>query len=328
MAPRANAAAEKLLDECEDLGLPMRIETADEAGIRVRGANGEQIKLALLNNRHSLIEQFVRGLRFDFESLPLLAKGESKEVRRLSSRVSVAKLIPSVYSYTNNRYGFAPGTESVRTHFCAEIFREMSRHPGKRHLSTAFIGLVEHANLPLLVERHVCASNLEVRVKRYHIGSPTHRYKFTDKFETAHAGPPLAKWTRFEKPVVCFDWRHPLRDLDGERLADEPLPDDYAAVWIDDVNAAKALARDTFEWLEARFDAKGLKLIDICFFIDRSGTSIFGEISPDCMRVRSRASDDADALDKDEWRQGGGADTVLLRYASLYERVFDQRLDQ
>ncbi|WFU25145.1 phosphoribosylaminoimidazolesuccinocarboxamide synthase [Bradyrhizobium sp. CB1717] len=328
MSPRASAAAEKLLDECDDLELPIRIETADEAGIHVRGANGEQISLALLNNRRSLIEQFVQGLRFDFASLPLLAKGESKEVRGLSPRVSVAKLIPSVYSYTNNRYGFAPGTERVRTHFCAEIFREMSRHPGKRHLSTAFIGLVEQADSPLLVERHVRASNLEVRVKRYHIGSPTHRYKFTETFQTAHGGPPLARWTRFEKPVVCFDWRHPLHDLDGTRLADEPLPDDYAAVWIDDLNAAKTLARDAFEWLEVRFDAKGLKLIDICFFIDRSGTSIFGEISPDCMRVRSRASDDADALDKDEWRQGGDANSVLRRYASLYERIFDQRQDR
>ena len=71
------------------------------------------------------------------------------------------------------------------------------------------------------------------------------------------------------------------------------------------------------------FWSKGLKLIDICYFIDSSGTVIFGEISPDCMRVRSQATDDSAALDKDEWRSGGSPGDVLERYQLLYKTVFD-----
>jgi phosphoribosylaminoimidazole-succinocarboxamide synthase len=173
----------------------------------------------------------------------------------------------------------------------------------------------------LLAERRVDPGNLEVRVKRYHIGSPVHRYRFTEKHPTV-AGPPLARWTRFTTPVVCFDWRQPLTDAGGVRLADEPLPDDYAAVWIADTTRAKQLARDTFDWLEKLFARSGLQLIDICFFIDRSGTVIFGEISPDCMRVRSSASDDAEALEKDVWRSGGEPDELLARYRRLHQMVF------
>ena len=92
---------------------------------------------------------------------------------------------------------------------------------------------------------------------------------------------------------------------------------------IDDVAGAKRLARDTFEWIERLFARKGLKLIDICFFVDAAGRAIFGEISPDCMRVRRDAADESDALDKDQWRSGGDAATVLQRYRRLAAIVFD-----
>ena len=124
------------------------------------------------------------------------------------------------------------------------------------------------------------------------------------------AGQPLQRWDRFANPIVCFDWRHPLTDHEGNRLADEPLPDDYAALWIGDVQRAKFLACETFGWLENFFTAEALRLIDICFFIDQSGGTIYGEISPDCMRVRTHASDDAEALDKDQWRSGGGPSSL------------------
>src|SRR5262249_15058441 len=140
--------------------------------------------------------------------------------------------------------------------------------------------------------------------------------------------PPLQRWSRFERPVVCFDWRHPLEDESGNRLADEPVSDDYAAVWIDDVARAKSLARSAFEWIERRFHRVGLQLIDICFFIDRTGTVLYGEISPDCMRVRSHASSDAEALDKDHWRFGGEPGEVLARYRQLHELVFGRTVEQ
>lgn len=316
-----SSAAQLLQDLCTDLELHVRVDDADHDLLTVTGPHGEQVVVDTDPRRPSMIEQVLRGLRFDFAGLPLLVDGDSKEIRLLTPRVTLARLKPSVYSFTYNRYGTVPGTEDVRARFSAAVFALMADSPGPRHLSSAFLGLVESDHGPLLAERRVDPGNLEVRVKRFHIGSPVHRYRFTEDHPTV-AGPPLTRWARFDTPVVCFDWRHPLTDEHGVRLADEPLPDDYAAVWIADVAGAKRLATDTFEWLERLFARSGLQLIDICFFIDRSGSVVFGEISPDCMRVRSSASDDADALDKDRWRSGGEPAELLERYEQLHRTVF------
>jgi phosphoribosylaminoimidazole-succinocarboxamide synthase len=314
-------AAELLQDTCADLELDVRVDDADHGYLTVTGPHGEQVAVDTDPRQPAMIEQVLQGLRFDFASLPLLVDGDSKEIRLLTPRVTLARLKPTVYSFTYNRYGTVPGTEDVRARFSAAVFRLMADSPGPRHLSSAFLGLVESDVGPLLAERRVDAGNLEVRVKRYHIGSPLHRYRFTEDHPTV-AGPPLTRWTRFATPVVCFDWRHPLTDEHGTRLADEPLPDDYAALWIADAPGAKRLAADTFAWLERLFARSDLQLIDICFFVDRSGTVVFGEISPDCMRVRSTASDDADALDKDRWRSGGEPAELLARYTLLHDTVF------
>lgn len=316
------SAVELLLDQCNDLALDSKVESADDLAIRLIGPHRESIQVDLDDARHSMIEQVLRGIECEFQSLPVLVQGESKDIRLLTPKISVAKLIPSVYSFTNNRSGQVPGTELVRARFSAGIFRALECMPGNRHVSTAFLGLIETQEGPLLAERVVQPSNLEIRVKRYHIGSPLHRYLYTDRYPTARGGPPLARWPRFDAPVVCFDWRHPLTDDQENRLADEPISDDYAGVWLDNPARAKQLAGDTFRWIEDLFERSGLLLIDICFFIDQTGTVIFGEISPDCMRVRSKASDAAEALDKDQWRSGGAPQQVLERYESLYDRVF------
>jgi phosphoribosylaminoimidazole-succinocarboxamide synthase len=315
-------AAELLLDECAALAIETTFVRETGGVIELKGPKGEALQIRVDGSSYSMIEQVLRALAFDFETLPLIAAGESKEVRLLTPKITLARLLPSLYSFTENRYGTAPGTERVRALFSAQLFRTMAQRPGSRHLSTAFLGLIEHRGDLLLAEHTVRPGNIEVRIKRYHIGSPLHRYRYTERYRTAHDGPPLTRWSRFARPVVCFDWRHPLTDEHGKRLADEPLSDDYAAVWLDDAIRAKQLASDTFEWMEQVFESKGLKLIDVCFFIDQSGAVIFGEISPDCMRVRSQANDDSDALDKDEWRSGGEPSSVLERYWRLYRRVF------
>lgn len=316
-------AVELLLDQCADLALTVSIETVDGADIMVRGPAGERIPIDLNAGRLSMMEQVLRGLDIDFDALPVLVQGDSKDIRLLTPSISVARLIPSVYSFTENRYGQVPGTELIRARFSAELFRALDCMPGARHLATAFLGLVESAAGPLLAERVVQPSNIEIRVKRYHIGSPLHRYLYTERYPTARGGKPLQRWSRFETPVVCFDWRHPMTDEHGKRLADEPISDDYAGVWLDDPQRAKQLASDTFRWIEDLFARNGLLLIDICFFIDQSGSVIFGEISPDCMRVRSQAADESEALDKDKWRSGGEPQEVLARYGSLYQLVFN-----
>lgn len=326
-AQRGGPAATAVLDQCSALDLNVRFAGMSRTTMDLMGPANEPIRIAL-DGRISMVEQVLQQLSFDFRSLPLLTQGESKEIRLLTPRIALARLLPTVYSFTHRRYGTAPGTDEVRTRFSADLFRLMSRSPGVRPLANAFLGLVETSSGPLLAEHVVEPGNVEVRVKRYHIGSPIHRYRFTEDHPTVGGLPPLQKWHRFERPLVCFDWRHPQEDEKGEALADEPLPDDYAGIWIADVPGAKRLARESFEWIEQLFAAKGLRLIDICFFVDQPGEVIFGEISPDCMRVRSSASDQAEALDKDEWRSGGGAADVLERYKRLHSIVFENAAHQ
>jgi phosphoribosylaminoimidazole-succinocarboxamide synthase len=317
---RCTEAAEYLIEQAAALGLTLRIVNCDVDDFQVSGPSGEAISVSVALGAPSMIEQTLRQLAFDFDELPQLVRGDSKDIRLLTPSIALARLLPTVYSFTHNRYGEVPGTAELRARFSADMFRAMAARPGRHHLSSTFLGLVESSHGPLLAEEVIEDCNLEVRVKRFHIGSPIHRYRYTDRHATV-SGPPLTRWTRFATPVVCFDWRHPLHSDEGDRLADEPISDDYAGIWMRDVARAKALARDTFSWLEELFAQAGLHLIDICFFIDRSGTAVYGEISPDCMRVRSRASDDADALDKDEWRSGGDPEVVLRRYQTLYDRI-------
>ncbi|UIF88181.1 phosphoribosylaminoimidazolesuccinocarboxamide synthase [Cupriavidus sp. UYPR2.512] len=322
MTPDRHAAC-VLQDQCEELELRLTLTGVEDGLIFLMGPAGESIRVRPFDSEISMLEQVIRGLRFEFDDLPLLCRGESKEIRLLTRRVAVAKLLPTLYSFTANRSGQVDGTEIVRSSFSAMIFREMKLDPDAKHIETAFVGSVPSPYGNLLVEKVVDPGNIEVRVKRYHIGSPVHRYKYTDRYGTRLGGEPLRRWSRFDSPVVCFDWRHPLYGDANERLADEPLPDDYASIWIDDIHSAKSLARQAFEWIEKKFQKKGLQLIDICFFIDRTGTVIFGEISPDCMRVRETASDSSAALDKDQWRSGGDSSSILARYRELYNILFD-----
>lgn len=62
----------------------------------------------------------------------------------------------------------------------------------------------------------------------------------------------------------------------------------------------------------------------MCIFIDREGRTIYGEISPDCMRVKLGLDNPAvaESADKDVWRTGGSADELCRRYEELYVRVF------
>lgn len=321
---KPNLCSDVILDQCLTLDLAVKLEWSNGTRAELAGPSGERILVDLSEGSLTAVEQVLQQLKFDFQQLSLLTKGESKEIRLLTPKIALARLLPTVYSFTHRRYGTAQGTDLLRARFCAELFRAMQRKPGDRHLANAFLGLIEDASGPLLAEHVVSPGNIEVRVKRYHIGSPVHRYRFVSEHHTAYGGDPLQRWQRFDQPLVCFDWRHPIEDDEGNALADEPLPDDYASLWLDDVPGAKKLARDTFEWIEELFADKDLRLIDICFFIDSTGKVLFGEISPDCMRVRSNASDEGEALDKDEWRSGGKPEDVLRRYESLHTIIFGE----
>ncbi len=307
---------------------------ADEIHLDIESdkASPNQISQTLpLDAPDLLLEQIFKILPLNFDDLPLLIEGESKIVRLWTDKLVVTRFKPTVYSFTANRYGEVPGTEIVRLKFTAALFRRMRSAKFDGNMVTpqsAFVAEIENERDGLLlIEKRVESCNIETRIKRYHIGSPVHRYLFTEKYSTVQNNSPLVRWSRFENPVVCFDWRHPLVDESGKRLADEPVSDDYAAVWMYNVPYAKELARQTFLWMEKMFEAANLRLIDMCIFIDRAGEMIYGEISPDCMRVRLNLNDPAIAAsaDKDLWREGKEPETLLLRYEELYNRLFENK---
>lgn len=333
-------AVENLYQELLELGF--KVERASESG-RSEDRDWHTIELVNISDSSvgrqialdrpflSPIEQVLRTLPIEFDTLPLVTEGESKILRRLTDKLLVERFKPSVYSFTQNRYGNVEGTDAIRARFSAEIFRRMHRLPlASDSPRNAFVALLETPEGPLTVQQTVKTCNLEVRVKRFHIGSPLHRYHYTERFSTTQSCGPLCRWSRFDRPVVCFDWRHPLMDERGCRLADEPLSDDYAAVWMENVPHAKRMARKTFQWMEQLFADAGLLLIDICFFIDRSGKVFFGEISPDCLRVRDRNSnlDQASAFDKDLWRTGCSPNLLKQQYETLFNRLFRTQQNQ
>ncbi|MDN3637528.1 phosphoribosylaminoimidazolesuccinocarboxamide synthase [Simiduia curdlanivorans] len=278
----------------------------------------------LLDTSMSAVEQVIRLLHFNFDALPLVAEGESKIIRKLTGNLVIEKFKPSVYSFSKNRYGDVAGTDILRARFSAEVFRRMQLSDNSALRRNAFVALIERGDEVYTAQRLVENSNIEVRVKRYHIGSPLHRYLYTENYGSTQACGSITRWSRFDQPLVCFDWRHPLTDDQGKRLADEPISDDYASVWLHDMPSAKALARSSFLFLEDLFHDAGLQLIDICYFVDKSGHILYGEISPDCMRVReiNQDFDRVDAYDKDLWREGKSALTLKQRYEALYYRAF------
>lgn len=338
MGGRGSAMAHELASQLSGLGFeaasgaaPRFPDGACEVRIRLTSnpnldSNG--CRPVTLDGPETLLERALRVLPLDFESLPLLVEGESKIVRRWTDKLVAVRFKPTVYSFTANRYGEVAGTDLIRLNFTAALFRLMAstRFDGAAIPRSAFVAQVESpASGPLLIERMVESCNIEARIKRYHIGSPVHRYLFTEKHPTTlESGGPLSRWSRLDSPVVCFDWRHPLFDEEGRRLADEPLSDDYAAVWMHDVGYAKEMARQTFIWMEKMFEVAGVRLIDMCIFIDRAGQTIYGEISPDCMRVRLDLGDpsQAEAADKDLWRAGHSSESLHRRYEELHQRLF------
>jgi phosphoribosylaminoimidazole-succinocarboxamide synthase len=320
--PGARGAGGPLVDALIALGFDAALATRDRSP-----APGERV-IEILEGRETdaaRVERVLACVPVDFDALPLLADGDSKEVRLWTERVVLMRFKPTVYSFTTNRYGEVPGTDLVRLRFTTALFRSMARpraEGGTGH-GSAFLGVVEAPGGPLLAERRVDPGNLEIRIKRYHIGSPVHRYRFTERHRSVR-GAPIGRWSRFNEPVVCFDWRHPLRDENGVRLADEPLSDDYARVWMADVDHAKAMSREVFLWMEELFAQAGVRLVDMCLFVDRTGRVIFGEVSPDCMRSQLTLDDPAraDSADKDLWRTGKAPELLLARYESLYRRIF------
>jgi phosphoribosylaminoimidazole-succinocarboxamide synthase len=257
----------------------------------------------------AMIERLWTECVFKFSELPLYFRGNSKEIRRTTVEgLLIARFLPTLYSHTTNRAGTVPGTDTLRTRISRIFWRELHR----RNITTCylacgseFILLSEHAIPPV-----------EVVVKRALVGTPAHIYYdlFTrhDRF-----GHPFVKG-ELHPPYVRFDYRNPLVSAGDERLRDEMLPPQLADRLIDTA-AAKGTALRMFSIVDEMLRAVGLQMLDVCFFLDESGTICCGEISPDNMRIKS-ASDALD-FDKDLWRKNRTADEIVTQWGTLLSRL-------
>lgn len=269
--------------------------------------------------------------RREFAQMPLVIEGESKEVRYAGEGEVVIRLKPTIYSYTHNRTGEIPGSDMVRLQAIQRllpcirelglfhtykqvnnrwILSELVRQPDLKDGPAVFrpydLSESEINDLPI-------APPIEVIAKARHTGTSKHRYYDFGNYPTRD-GQYIETEELYPEPVIRFDWRNPMRRPDtGERLADEILPE-VMADWFINTEQARATATKAFLGLSDFMGERGLDLWDICFFISEDGQKLFGEISPDCMRVRALGKQ---ALDKDVWRAGGSSSEVLEKWTTM-----------
>jgi non-canonical purine NTP pyrophosphatase (RdgB/HAM1 family) len=273
----------------------------------------------------------------DFEKLPLVIKGESKEVRYAGNGKVWIRYLPTIYSFTQNRSGVVPGSEILRLRAMKQLL-EVLRRAGIRHAyhdvgDFVFSDLVmphdvefEKYGLPRFVPLDftptIFAPPIEIIVKRFHTGTSKHRYvgMSGSRVRPSHplfAGLPIESDDAYPSCVVRFDWRNPLMTKDGRRVADEILPERIAD-WYIDVAKATRTAKRIFAALQQFMSPRDIVVYDVCLFIAEDGETVYGEITQDCGRYRHY---ELGHLDKDVWRAGGSSDEVLAKWQLLSEML-------
>jgi phosphoribosylaminoimidazole-succinocarboxamide synthase len=173
----------------------------------------------------------------EFYKLPLVIKGESKEVRYLGGGDVVIKFLPTIYSFSSNRCEIVPNSDIPRIE-ASKKFISALQNKGIKHayyyVENNFIiaqlvmpSEVEFKKygLPVFVppdlskeriENLPKAPPIEIIVKRYLTGTTKHQcdglvgtkvrssHPFYSNFELKSDGP-------LPEMLVRFDWRNPLR---------------------------------------------------------------------------------------------------------------------
>jgi acetamidase/formamidase len=211
-----------------------------------------------------LVEEAVRR----FDALPLVHLGNSREIRQLweHPRLLACRLRDRAYSHEARGYVDALGTAIVR----AEINARLSQLLAQSGVATSTVAT---SGPFVLMTAEDVAERIEVVVKSAWIGDPRHRYP--EMADVATRPGRVFEATKHE-PYVRFDWRRaPPHD-------DTLLPDELADYFID-VGRARATALRAFHMLRVHLAAHDLDLPDVCFFMNKAGDVICGELSPDNM---------------------------------------------
>ncbi|MBY4640943.1 hypothetical protein K6L44_13325 [Gluconacetobacter entanii] len=260
--------------------------------------------------------------RSQWDDLPLLSKGESKEIRIIDKNYVIVRMIPSLYSYTQNRSAMINGTDHIRLRIF-EFIASLLRESGILVAAHAF-GSDYYVTNRIYLHGTDCVPPIEVIVKGRHVGTPKHNlYRIQDYLDRSGD---IIKPDTAHSPYVRFDYTNPLADSDGNRLRDECIPSGLAERFIN-TKAAEETAIFCFSLIYAFLSTRGIRLDDICLKIDSSGRVIFGEISPDCFRAtyvghapdfqRASGTDKS----KDTFRRGSAPEQVLESYRSFLKLI-------
>lgn len=294
-----------------------------------------------------LLEKIVSGRHsVDFESLPQVIRGESKDVRYLGEGLVAIRFRPTIYSFTHNRCEEVPGSERIRLETCKTFLRILTE-AGITHAYQAVLpeqGLIisrlvmptdaefsKYGAQPFVppdlspeqIARLPKAPPIEVVIKNTHTGTSKHRYIGMNgaRVRSNHPlipGALIVNEEPYPQPLVRFDWRNPLRHPNtGERVADEILSERTADYFLD-VEKARHTALRVNLALSEFLGARDIVLYDLCLFVAQDGELVYGEISPDCGRFRHFF---LGSLDKDVWRSGGSSEHVLSKWRLLADHI-------
>lgn len=185
----------------------------------------------------------------EFNALPLVIAGESKEVRYAGRGLCAVKYRPTVYSYTANRCAVIPGSEvprlramkallpALRAAGIVHAYEDVSDHYALSRLVMPHDAEFARYGLPRFVPPDLSrrqvealpqAPPIETIVKFFHGGTSAHRYLGMEGTETRSNHPLFRSWRvrkgePYPRPVVRFDWRNPLL-----ACFDHPLPIPFA----------------------------------------------------------------------------------------------------
>lgn len=235
-----------------------------------------------------------------FESFPLFCEGESKIVREITQELVIVRLKPTLFSYKANRAGVVAGTDSLRLQISRILWNCLAE-------AGVYIPIKGVGTRSYISEK-VTPVPIEVIVKANQVGTPKHIYTRMGETPTRFGG--YIRPGDLHTPYVRFDWRNPLPEKD------ECMPPGLADQYID-VQEAEKTALKSFQALQNLLKPKGLQMQDICFFVTQDGKGVYGEVSPDCMRVKYEGDD----LDKDVFRQGKSDAEVVAKYSRFLELI-------
>ncbi|MBT5021936.1 hypothetical protein HOK51_03620 [Candidatus Woesearchaeota archaeon] len=315
-------------------------------------------KNSLFENIRNIVEYYVQENLNKVNFKKPFIEGESKKFFEIKStnlkpKIALIELKPTMYSFTYNRYGVVEHTDILRLKFW-RLFASMLNNNVSNHVTkkkqdklitkdaeklipknfpfiSNYLGQTIHKNKTYAI---VFLANsippLEIIWKNYLVGTMKHNLKTVDQHKTKLTnkkitlGKPINYESKFPKDIIRFDWRNPLPDKD------ECIPDEFAEFYIN-TSTARSVARMASLMLNRLLQSKGYELVDLCYFMNYSGTRIHSEITPDGMRIKQKQSENQKqnkkqnktqkqkSFDKDLWRQGKDKDTIVRVWSELFE---------